>query len=513
MTQNQSVTAAFAQIPAQIVLAPTSLPYTTLQGQSPAAQTFTITNTGSASLHWTASDNATWLGVSPSSGTLASGASATVTATVSSAALGAGSYNGTITVSDPAASNSPQTVAVTLAVAVPQLTLTVAGQGAGAGTVSGPGISCSIQGASATGDCTGTYDTGAQVTLTADPASGSTFGAWDGACTGSGTCQVTMTQDRSVSAEFFLVPEIAVTPASLSVTTMVGSSPSTESFDITHDGAVALAWSASDDVPWLELSPSSGSVAPGTPTTVTVDVDSYGLSPGVYYGEITVQSAGASNSPQTVDVTLTVTPEGGFAPVLSGLSVQLLALNDSTSCNPQSPPGSVFRFTMNYTDQDGDVDATAVLLTEYEYLPSGSGSGSFTQPPESGLTITGDGFSGQVRSLTCIAFAFTTGTQQTFTLYDANGNESNSVSITLDKPDGANGAGLPSASGATTGIGIRDEGRTSQAGPGAPRITASNRYGEPDAPAQPTPEGPPWPSSPDTDASSQRKPPSEKRVP
>ncbi|HEY4589081.1 MAG TPA: hypothetical protein VII86_07625, partial [Thermoanaerobaculia bacterium] len=43
---------------------------------------------------------------------------------------------------------------------------------------------------------------GTAVTLTANPAAGSTFGGWGGACTGTGSCQLTMNADKTVSAIF-----------------------------------------------------------------------------------------------------------------------------------------------------------------------------------------------------------------------------------------------------------------------------------------------------------------------
>ena len=47
-----------------------------------------------------------------------------------------------------------------------------------------------------------TYPHGTEVTLTATPATGWTFSAWSGACTGSGACVVTMDDDKSVTATF-----------------------------------------------------------------------------------------------------------------------------------------------------------------------------------------------------------------------------------------------------------------------------------------------------------------------
>ena len=48
----------------------------------------------------------------------------------------------------------------------------------------------------------GTYSDGTDVTVTATPATGYAFSAWSGACTGSGTCTVSMSQARTVTATF-----------------------------------------------------------------------------------------------------------------------------------------------------------------------------------------------------------------------------------------------------------------------------------------------------------------------
>ena len=64
---------------------------------SPASQVYTLTNNGASSLSWNASVNQTWLSVSTASGTLASGATTTVTVSITALAngLSAGSYAGT----------------------------------------------------------------------------------------------------------------------------------------------------------------------------------------------------------------------------------------------------------------------------------------------------------------------------------------------------------------------------------------------------------------------------------
>ncbi|EGW21449.1 RHS repeat domain-containing protein [Methylobacter tundripaludum] len=79
-----------------------------------------------------------------------------------------------------------------------QMTLTTAktGSGTGAITSSPAGIDCGPT-------CSGIYDWSTPVTLTATPATDSTFKGWTGACTGTTTtCTVTMDQAQNVSADF-----------------------------------------------------------------------------------------------------------------------------------------------------------------------------------------------------------------------------------------------------------------------------------------------------------------------
>ncbi len=76
-------------------------------------------------------------------------------------------------------------------------TLSVSKTGSGTGTVtSNPaGINCGAT-------CSASYNSGTSVTLTATPDSGSTFTGWSGDCTGTGTCIVSMTSAKSVTASF-----------------------------------------------------------------------------------------------------------------------------------------------------------------------------------------------------------------------------------------------------------------------------------------------------------------------
>jgi uncharacterized repeat protein (TIGR02543 family) len=84
--------------------------------------------------------------------------------------------------------------------------LTVAKSGTGAGTVTGSDglINCGSI-------CSVNYASGTSVILTASPNSGYTFTGWSGACSGTGTCTVSMTEAKSVAATFIPVYKLTVT--------------------------------------------------------------------------------------------------------------------------------------------------------------------------------------------------------------------------------------------------------------------------------------------------------------
>jgi predicted carbohydrate-binding protein with CBM5 and CBM33 domain len=75
------------------------------------------------------------------------------------------------------------------------LSVTKAGTGSGTVTSNPVGVSCGST-------CSASFNSGTAVTLTAAPATGSTFAGWSGACTGTGSCITTMTAARTVTATF-----------------------------------------------------------------------------------------------------------------------------------------------------------------------------------------------------------------------------------------------------------------------------------------------------------------------
>ena len=86
--------------------------------------------------------------------------------------------------------------------------LDVSGSGAGDGSVYSDisGIECDITSGTTEGACSEYYASIDTVTLSASPWEGSTFSGWSGACSGSGDCQVPMSEARNVIASFQVQP-------------------------------------------------------------------------------------------------------------------------------------------------------------------------------------------------------------------------------------------------------------------------------------------------------------------
>ena len=85
---------------------------------APNSRTYTITNSGIASVNWTAAKTAAWLDISSTGGTIAAGASTTLVATVNASAnsLAAGNFSGTITFTNTTNGTGNTTRSATLSV-------------------------------------------------------------------------------------------------------------------------------------------------------------------------------------------------------------------------------------------------------------------------------------------------------------------------------------------------------------------------------------------------------------
>src|SRR3989441_990508 len=109
---------------------------------------------------------------------------------------------------------------------------------------------------------------------------------------------------------------LSVPPSSLSFSYQQGgSAPAAQSLSVASGGSYTAAKSTS----WLSISPTSGT----TPGTVNVSV-SAGMATGTYTDNVTITASGATGSPKSIPVTLTVT--AAAAPTLS-VSPSLLSFS------------------------------------------------------------------------------------------------------------------------------------------------------------------------------------------
>jgi photosystem II stability/assembly factor-like uncharacterized protein len=138
-------------------------------------------------------------------------------------------------------------------VLLPPRTLAVVRAGGGTGTVtsSPAGINCGST-------CSHAFAYGSSVSLSASPQAGSTFAGWSGACSGTGSCTLTMDAGRSVTATFTLQTRTLSVTKSGSGSGTVSSSPAGINCGSTCSHAFAYGSSVT-----LSASPQAGSTFAG----------------------------------------------------------------------------------------------------------------------------------------------------------------------------------------------------------------------------------------------------------
>ncbi len=73
-----------------------------------------------------------------------------------------------------------------------------------------------------------------------------------------------------------------------------------------------LDWTASESIPWLSLVSNAGT----TPSELMLTIDPSGLGIGLHLGVITISSPQAANSPFELPVTLEITGNAVFMPII-----------------------------------------------------------------------------------------------------------------------------------------------------------------------------------------------------
>jgi hypothetical protein len=309
--------------PPALSVTPASLTFgATAGGPNPAAKTLAVANTGGGTLNWTASESASWLSVSPGSGTNAG----TITVTPDVTGLAAGTYTTDVTVAAAGAGGSPKTIPVTLTVdpvTPPALSVTPTSVSFSA-TQGGANPAAQTLTVANTGGGTMAWTAADDVLwLSVSPTSGTNSGTVTltptiaGLSAGTYTATVTVTASgaggspKSIPVTLTVGPPpppvLSVSPSSLTFgATVGGANPAAQNLSVTNTGTGSLDVSVSDDATWLAVTPASASA----PATLSVAPSISGLAVGTYTATVTVTAttAGATGSPKTIPVTLTVSP-------------------------------------------------------------------------------------------------------------------------------------------------------------------------------------------------------------
>src|SRR6266513_2822615 len=328
---------------------PTNLAFSgTVGGANPLAQPFALTNTGGGTLSWTLSDNAAWLQLNTASGTTTTETD-TISASVTTNGLAAGTYNAIITVTAAGSTNSPRQIPVSLtlkaATLLPAIGLSRTSLGF-AGTVGGTIPSDQSLAVSNVGGVTLTWSASDNSTwLTLSPVSGTNNGTvtasvnLTGLTAGTHTATITVAASGATTktipvtltlAAATLPPAIGLSRTSLGFAGTVGGTiPSAQSLAVSNVGGGTLTWSASDNSTWLTLSPVSGTNS----GTVTASVNLTGLTAGTRTATITVAAIGATT--KTIPVTLTLAAASG---TIGSLPTNLAFSGTVGGANPSAQP-------------------------------------------------------------------------------------------------------------------------------------------------------------------------------
>jgi hypothetical protein len=105
-------------------------------------------------------------------------------------------------------------------------------------------------------------------------------------------------------------PTIDISPTALNVSAIVQTDGLAQTLSIRNSGTQTLNYAISTNASWLQVSPDSGSVTTGM-DTLDVTFETNALAIGQYEAIITAVAVGATNSPQTVPVSLIISGKPG----------------------------------------------------------------------------------------------------------------------------------------------------------------------------------------------------------
>lgn len=322
--------------PASLTLSTASLAFAGTPAQSPAGQTIVLQNNGGQTLNWTGgsatSDGANWLSVTPASGQLAASTSVSLTVTVDTRNMALGSYQGTLSFSY--AGGPVQQVAITLMVnPPPQPVMHISARSLSFATnqgfnpkpqsftISNTGngpldwtIHTDANGTAylAIAPASGSVPPGQSVNVSIAPLLGSAHGTINSTLTilDSDPGTNVPTQQVSVSIAITNQPVITLSTSRLEFDHTSTISDSSELLIFSDSGSLPLNWSISESaqVPWLSFDTTSGNLAAGDTTYISIHCVSGQMKAGTYTVTLTLRDtdSGTVVAAQTATIVLIV---------------------------------------------------------------------------------------------------------------------------------------------------------------------------------------------------------------
>jgi uncharacterized protein (TIGR03437 family) len=401
-----------------------------LMGSATQQGQLVVSNTGGGTFNWTASQTgaapcpagvtASWLTVT-GSGSATPASPGTAGFTLNPAGLAAGTYTATVQVSG---NGQCQQVPVTLVVSEKSDTIALPQSGlefdsvekgpapasqefavlsAGSGTMSWTATACTFSGtsnqcgtgskwlqatpASGSSEAGSPFSVSVSVNPTVDPPlpAGDYFGEVQIVADQASNSPQVVTVHLHVLASG-LVPPPSAPSGAVFVGTVGKANPPAQSYELTNAGAETLSFSSTVTTPsWLMLTPSSGTIPPGSETPVSLTVNTAGFAAGVQNGMVrvifsdgtvreigvalVVISSGASQTvgkaePAGLKATTSSGCAGGLNVTLAGSSPPNLSDNDNVTVGVQQPLSVTVTNCNDGTVVTSSNGAVSVIVTQ-----------------------------------------------------------------------------------------------------------------------------------------------------